>query len=192
MKKFLATIFLTSLLLTGCGGSSTVIDVTSSNSETPRYVTYKTSDFNIDVPDTWETLNDFTDDYPSGLRIAFKNNVQNTSFTANVTVVREENAKKLTSADYTQTKLQNHDDHLLNYELISQEELTLTVAGADSATILNIFAGKNTTEGPTLNFMQLVLCKADRAWVVTASYRPDEEDATVEQMETMLNSFAVR
>lgn len=192
MKKLLATTLLTSLLLSGCGGSSSVTDVSTDDSSTARYVTYKTSDFNIDVPDTWETINNFTDDYPAGLRIAFKNNVQNTVFTANVTVVREENTSELTSADYSQMKLQNHDEHLLNYQLQSQEELTLTVAGADSATLLNTFTGKNSIDGPTLEFMQLVLCKADRAWVVTATYRTDEDEATVTQMETMLNSFAVR
>jgi hypothetical protein len=40
--------------------------------------------------------------------------------------------------------------------------------------------------------MQDVLSKADRAWVVTASYRPDEDEATITQMQDMLNSFAVR
>lgn len=192
MKKLFAATLVSSLLFASCGGSSVSTDLSTSSSETPRYVSYKTSDFNIDVPDTWETLNDFTEDYPQGLRIAFKNNIQNATFTANVTVVREENPNELTSADYSQEKLQNHDDHLLNYQLISQEAITLSVAGADSATLLNTFSGKNSAESPTLNFMQVVLAKADRAWVVTASYRPDEDEFTVTQMQDMLNSFAVR
>lgn len=192
MKKLLTATLVSSLLFASCGGSSVSTDVSTSSSETPRYVTYKTSDFNIDVPDTWETLNNFTEDYPEGLRIAFKDNIQNATFTANVTVVREENLNELTSADYSQQKLQNHDDHLLNYQLISQEAITLTVAGANSTTMLNTFSGKNSAESPSLNFMQVVLAKADRAWVVTASYRPDEDEATVAQMQDMLNSFAVR
>jgi hypothetical protein len=189
MKKLLALTLSTALLFSGCGGSST-IDL--GDNASARYVSYSSSDFKMEVPDTWDTINDFTDEYPSGLRIAFKDNVQNTVFTANVTVLREENPEKLTSADYVQSKLQNHEDHLLNYELLSQDELTLTVAGADSATMLNTFSGKNTADGPSLEFMQVVLCKADRAWVVTATYRSDEDDATVEEMEHMLKSFAVK
>src|SRR5689334_22846917 len=107
MKKLLASALVSSLLFASCGGSSGS-DGSTSSSDTPRYVTYKTSDFNIDVPDTWETLNSFSKDYPEGIRIAFKNNVQNTSFTANVTVVREDNPDQLTSGDYSQVKLQNH------------------------------------------------------------------------------------
>lgn len=192
MKKIFATSLLTALLLTNCGGSSTSTDVSSEDSETPRYITYRTSDFSIDVPDTWKTVNTFTENYPSDLRIAFKNNIQDATFTANVTVLREDNPKELTSADFTQQKLSDHTDHLLNYSLISQDEITLTVSGADSATILNTFSGKNTTSGPTLEFMQVVLTKADKAWTVTASYRDDEDAFTVEKMQTMLNSFAVR
>lgn len=191
MKKFLAILGL-SVLLSSCSGSSSSGDGSTGDSGTPRYVTYKTSDFTIDVPDTWQTINEFTGDYPEGIRIAFRNNLQDSGFTANVTVIREENPEELTSADFSQEKLQNHDDHLLNYALISQEELTLTVAGADSKTWLNTFSGKNTSDGQTLNFMQVVLCKADRAWTVTAAYQPNDDEFTIEKMTEMLNSFSVR
>jgi len=190
MKKLVATALFASLILTSCSGTSTSTD--TSSSETPRYVTYKTSDFTLNVPDTWVTLDTFTADYPSGLRIAFKNNVQNTVFTANVTVVREDNASQLTSSDYAQKKLQNHKDHLLGYTLISQENVTLSVSGTNSQTLINTFSGQNNTDGPTLNFMQEVLTKGDEAWIVTATYRPDEDEFTVEKMQNILNTFSLR
>lgn len=192
MKKLLAIILFTSLILTACSGTPVETGTSTGKSDTPRYVTYKTSDFTMDVPDTWVTLDTFTGDYPSGLRIAFKNNVQNTVFTANVTVVREDNSSQLTSSDYAQKKLQNHKEHLLNYTLISQEVVTLSVSGTESQTMLNTFSGQNDTDGPTLNFMQEVLTKGGQAWIVTASYRPDEDEFTIEKMQNTLKTFTLR
>lgn len=193
MKRLLAASLMTVLLLTSCGGSSSNGgDGETGDAETPRYVAYKTSDFTIDVPDTWDTLHDFTDEYPDNLRIAFKNNVKDASFTANVTVLREENLDELTSADFTQEKMAEHKDRLLNFKSIGEEEIILTVSGAESNTVLNTFSGKNDADSPTLNFMQVIVSKGDRAWIVTASYRPDEDEFTIEKMEHMLNSFAVK
>lgn len=191
MKK---TLFLLSsigfLFLSGCSSSNT--GTTDDAAETPRFVEYKTGDFQMEIPEDWEIVNSFSSDYPAGIRVAFKNNLQESDFVANVSVIREENADNLTSYDYTQSKLADHEDHLLNYKLLSQEELSLKVGSATSVTTLNTFEGKNEATSETLQFMQTALTKGDRAWVVTASYNPDEDEFTIDRMTTMLNSFQLQ
>ena len=104
----------------------------------------------------------------------------------------EENTGNSASYDFAQRKLSDHEDTLLNYELLGQETVTLTVAGAESKTILSTFEGKNETAGPTLEFMQVTLTEGEDAWIVTASTRPGQDEFLTEQMDAMLRSFILR
>lgn len=191
MKKPFVLFLSITLLLTACGSSSSDSG-SSSSSDTVRYVEYKTAEFLIDVPEDWETVNSFDSSYPDNIRVAFKDNVKDGDFVANLTVIREANDELLTSFDVIQDKLSEHRDHLLNYELLSEEELTLSIGGGDSKTTLFTFSGKNDTTSETLNFMQLALAKTDRTYIVTATYSPNEDEFVIERLETMLKSFELR
>ncbi len=192
-KHFLGSItLLLTLNLAACSSSTPVGDLTES--ELARFITYKTSDFQIEVPEEWETINQFSgQNFPEGIRVAFRNNLkEENDFIANVTVVREDNLKQLTGLDVTQEKLAEHARHLLDYELISQEELLLRVGGGESGTFLNQFKGKNESSGETLEFLQLALSKGNRAWVVTATFDPEEDEFVVERLDKILRSFQVK
>ncbi len=180
-----------SLLLSACGGEET----SGGNGETdesPFTYTYKTAEFQMEALEDWELEDSFTSEYPDGLRVAFRNDVKDSIFTANVTVLVEKNAGSDTSYDFAQRKLADHEDTLLNYELLEQETITLAVAGAESKSVLSKFEGKNETAAPTLQFMQVTLTEAEDAWTVTATYRPGEDEFLIEQMQAMLASFTLR
>lgn len=191
MKKIFVLFLSATFLLTACGSSGTDSG-SNSSSDNVRYIEYKTAEFLIDVPEDWETINSFDSSYPDNIRVAFKDNVKDGDFVANLTVIREPNDELLTSFDVIQDKLSEHRDHLLNYELLSEEELTLSVGGGDSKTTLFTFSGKNNTTSETLYFMQLALAKTDRAYLVTATYSPNEDEFVIERLETMLKSFELR
>ncbi len=191
MKKFLSFLFIGSLFLAACGGSDTATDGETVESDGPFYFSYKTAEFDMEVPDEWEIVDSFTSEYPDDLRVAFKNNIKDSIFTANVTVLREENTHGDTSYDFAQRKLADHEETLLNYALLSQEVINLLVDGAESKTILSTFEGKNDTSGPSLEFMQVTLTKGEKAWTVTATYRSGEDEFTLEEMNHMLNSFTL-
>jgi hypothetical protein len=189
MKKLLTTLLGLSLLLSACGGSDTD-EASTTDSDEVFYFTYVTAEFSIDVPDDWETINAFTSDYPDEVRVAFRNNLKDSEFIANVSIVREDYTG--TSADYAQSKLDDHSETLINYKLESQEAVTLEVAGADSVTTLNTFRGKNEASSPTLEYMQIYLTKGDNAWTVSASYTPNEDEFVIERMAHMLKSFTLK
>ena len=77
----------------------------------------------MEALEDWELEDSFTSEYPDGLRVAFRNDVKDSIFTANVTVLAEENTGSDTSYDFAQRKLADHEDTLLNYELLEQETI---------------------------------------------------------------------
>lgn len=191
MKKFLSGLLLASVLLTACGGSDSTTDGETEESDQVFYFRYKTAEFEMDVPDTWEIIDAFTSEYPDDLRVAFKDNVQDSIFTPNVTVLREDNTQSDTSYDFAQRKLADHEETLINYSLVSQEVINLEVDGAESKTMLSTFEGKNDTSGPKLTFMQVTLTNGQKAFTATASFRAGEDEFTVEELDTMLRSFTL-
>lgn len=191
MKKTYVFLFALSFLLSACGGSEESTDENADESKPGTYFTYKTAEFQMQIPDDWEIMDSFTSEYPNELRVAFRNQVKDTSFTANVSVIREENTRGDSSYDFAQRKLKDHKETLLSYELLEQEVTTLSVSGAESKTLLSTFKGKNESSGLSLNFMQVSLTDSEKAWTVTASYRTSEDEFTIEKMETMLRSFSL-
>jgi hypothetical protein len=190
MKKLLLLLSI-AILLPACGGSGDTS--TTGDSDEIFYFTYQTSEFEMDVPDEWEVINSFSSEYPDNIRIAFRDNIKDGDFVANVTIFKEENPKSNLNADLSQKYLNDHADTLVNYKLISQEEITLELLGASSQTIINSYEGKNDTRDSSISYMQTYLAEGDIAWVVTASYySPTEDSFSLERMETMLKSFTVK
>lgn len=189
MKKHLFLICV-ALLLPACGGSDS--GSTTEDSDQIFYHTYKTAEFELDVPDDWETINSFSSEYPDTIRIAFRNNIKEGDYIANVTIFKEENPKQLLNADLSQKYLKDHAETLTSYKLIGQEELSLNVLGSPSQTILNTFEGKNDTESSSITYKQTYISEGENAWVVTGSYySPTEDPFTIERIETMIKSFTV-
>ncbi|MFA5793044.1 MAG: hypothetical protein WC897_04215 [Candidatus Gracilibacteria bacterium] len=187
MKRILITLGF--LLLTACGSVA--------NTDTPtggEYLTYtyKTTEFTITAPEDWTVYDTFTSEYPDGMRVAFKNNMKDSDFTANVSVVKEDNPKNLTSYDLSQEKIASHKESLLNYVLVAQEEILIGAPGGETRTLFNQFTGKNTSSGPTLNFIQMTVAKADNSWTVTASYREGEDEFVIAKLLATVKSFTLK
>lgn len=191
MKKLFLLISL-ALLLPACGGSEDPT-VSTGDSDEIFFFTYQTSEFEIDVPEDWEVINSFSSEYPENIRIAFRDNIKDGDFVANLTVFKEDNSKSILNADLSQKYLNDHADTLVNYSLLSQEEVSLNLLGSASQTIINTYEGKNDTRDSEITYMQTYLSEGDIAWLVTASYfAPTEDPFTVGRLDTMLKSFTVK
>lgn len=185
MKK-ISAILLSLLLLASCGSSQ------NDRADNPLFYTYATSEYQIDIPDTWEVLTNFDSTYPSGMRVAFKNNIRDKTFTANVNIIHERSADTKTNQDVSQQKLKDNSGTLINYKLKSTSQISLKIGDGEAGTVLNEFEGKNRTDGYIFNFMQTYLTRGQDVWVVTATYVSDEDDFVVERMEKMLTSFTLK
>lgn len=192
MRKLALLMIGTLLFSTACfGGGEENTGGEVVDTDEPYFFMYRTAEFEMEVPDTWDRINSFTSEYPEEVRIAFRNNVKDGDFVANVNVLREDNPKNLTTADFAQKKLASHAETLLNYQLLSQEELTLNIGNNSSASLLNTFQGKHTSSGQTLEYMQVYLASGDQGWTITAAYTPNEDPFVIERMRRMLTSFTL-
>ncbi|MEK7146311.1 MAG: hypothetical protein AAB802_03980 [Patescibacteria group bacterium] len=187
MKKASSLLFLT-LVFTGCGSSSAPTEEEAD----VLFHTYRTADFSIEVPNDWVTESAFTNEFPEELRVAFKHDESESDFVANVTVIKEDNTEKLSNHDYVQKKLRDHENTLLSYQLLSQDEVTLQIGAGESASLLTTFQGKNDSSALTLEFMQVTLTQGEEAWTATASYLPNEDEFVVDRMNTMLLTFSLK
>ena len=125
MQKAFVLILSLSLFLTACGGGGSA---SVQDSETPLFYKYVTAEFSVDAPVDWETINGFTAEYPQELRVAFLNNVKESDHIANLNVIREGNADALGNLDWSQKKLGDHKATVINYRLLSQEEVNLAIS----------------------------------------------------------------
>lgn len=187
MKKVLSLLVL-GLVLAGCGGGAAPTET----EEDVQFHVYRTADFSIEVPNDWITESAFTNEFPEELRVAFKHDESEQDFVANVTVIKEDNAEKLSNNDFIQEKLRDHENTLLGYQLLSQDEVTLQIGAGESSTLMTTFQGKNDSSGPTLEFMQVTLTQGELAWSATATYLPNEDDFVVDRMNTMLLTFSLK
>jgi hypothetical protein len=193
LKKIaIITLLIAPLTLTACFNSTDDSSATESDIDGSYYYDYITAEFSIEAPENWEQITTFTSEYPEEIRVAFRNNIKEGDFIANLAVFREELTSSVTNVDLSQEKLSSHSDSLLDYMLLSQEELALEVSGAESTTFLNTFEGKNDASAQALSFKQIYLTKGDRAWVLTATYLPEEDPFVIEKLDQMLRSFSLK
>ena len=190
MKKLLLIVGI-AMLLPACS-SNVSSETKSDEAQNDFFYKYKTAEFEIEVPDEWEVINAFGSEYPEELRIAFRNNIKEGDYIANLTVFRERNDKNWLNADLSQEYLNKHASTLIGYKLLAQEEITLNLLGNESASILNTFEGKNTGSDPVITYMQSYLAAGDTAWIITASYYAATEDEfIIERMKSMIQSFTL-
>lgn len=193
MKKSLVLflICLPFLFFTGC------FEAPETDNETPSpedafYQTYQTNEFSIQIPDSFETVTSFTSAYPQNTVVAFRNNLKEKEFIANVNIVKNTLEEEISALDYGQELLEAHRNTLLNFKKISQEKVSVPVEGEEKDTYLNTFQGKNLPESDLLTFKQIYAVKGKTAFIVTATYGPDEDELTIEKCEKILRSFKVK
>lgn len=190
MKKFLSSLLLIGLF-SACGGSASVSNSNTSNSDTEFFFTYSTAEFSIDVPDDWEIIKAFPSDYPDELRVAFRNNVRNGDRVANLSILRENGPAKTTN-DLAQSKLAQHEDTLLGYKLIEQEEALLGKTASQANSVIYTFSGKEESISDPLIFMQTYLADGNNAWTLTATYEQGEDEFVIDDLKTALKSFTLK
>ena len=94
-SKILASILTLLLLtLTGCSGGG---DSDSENVDPTKKIAFYTpveaEDFFMQVPEGWDVIEQFTSNYPPNTVVAFRNNVKDNDFIANINVVRNDVAE---------------------------------------------------------------------------------------------------
>lgn len=190
-KKFLlSTLLVTTMFFAACGsgGSDTDTDPVQGKN------VYSATEFQLLVPESWEIIEkgDFTSSVPSGTMVAFRNNVKNEIFTANVSITQNDLEKGMTSADLATSSLSKAKVSLVGYVKGELQEFEVNKGDEKVKGELVHFQGRKSASEPVVQFDQLYVVDGNTAFVLTAAYLATEDESVVKTAGEMLNSFALK
>lgn len=188
MKKITTLLLTISLLLTtGCLGTDT-----TNQTENPLYYKYGSTSFSVEIPNDWEVINQFTSDYPTNTIVAFRNNLKDQKFIANVNLVANAVSEDMNNGDFGIEMLQKHESDLIDYRLIEQQEINILVNGTETPTYLNYFEGRNSLSSDLLRFIQVYGVNNGFGYVTTATFLPEEDEFIIENCVHIVKSLELR
>lgn len=184
-KMSIISVSFASLLLSGCLG---IESITGSNDGIKVIDGYKIHDdlgFKILVPDGWEISKN------KDVVVAFRNNVRNPVFTANVVVVKNTLPGTVHGLDYAKALNEKVKKNLSSFQEVTYDETQVRVG---EVWIDSLFTDAQGREGPDRDlkrFMHLSGVSGSTAYVVAGSMLVGEGEDTIKKMETMIRSFEV-
>lgn len=195
MKTFFKLVLFSLVTLTfsaclGIGEDTDTAPVESSNEST----TYQNSELSIAIPKDWEIIEskDFSDRVASNTVIAFRNNMKNDIFTANINIITNERLSDKSSSDHAKEIINSEKATITEYKELVRETVSLKNAGNTDETEFIIFEGKNSADQDLTRYAQVFLAKGDKVYIVTGSYRPTEEEKTTQLIQQSLKSFELK
>jgi hypothetical protein len=179
------------LLLPGCLGFEGDEETTTSSEMVPIafYRIVQSDDFALQVPEDWETIQDFSSDYPTNTVVAFRNNIEDHDFIANVNIVENEVEEGTTSSEYALAMIETLENQLLNYKQLTQEETTLWVGDTEVSTYLTEFEGTNDGGKPVRQFIQLYAVNGTQAFIITGTYDEDDTELAIDQVKQTVKTL---
>ncbi|MDP2642851.1 MAG: hypothetical protein Q8P62_03355 [Candidatus Peregrinibacteria bacterium] len=197
----LSKIIITSLAilsLTGCSlfSSDTDTSITGTTTSTnPNKVIYNASDFNITVPRDWEILDGIKlpAGSPQSVVVAFKNNIKNKKFIANMNVSEYDTKdQKTTQEEMVKSMKDNFKNTLIDFKDLGDQKVNVNANGTPIEAILTTFSGKSDAIEDSKNFKQLYVENNNTAYIITTSYSTDEDPEVVAKIEETINSFELK
>ncbi|MFA4891009.1 MAG: hypothetical protein WC604_01480 [Candidatus Gracilibacteria bacterium] len=199
MKKIskIASILLISLFslvgFTACFGGSTD-EETPVDTTSPAYSKYDHSDFSVIHPKDWEILStsDFPSNVPASTVVAFRNNLKNDIFTANLNISQANITAGTTSEDFALQTLNTEKYNLVSFNELSREAYTLGDELTGEKSFIVTFQGRKTITESLVEFKQLCIARNGYGIIITAASLPNEEQSVVMMLDEMLRSFTLK
>lgn len=190
-KLFIISLLSSALIFSACGSDEESSTVTGEDTATADKITYTADDFELNIPSDWEILekDSFTSNVPTDTVVAFRNNIKNEVFTANLNINATELAEEITAQDYAKSTLQKTKNSLIDFEEINSSEHTLA---EDLPGYILEFEGKQSASQAAIRFKQLYIIIDNKGYIITAAYLAEEEQSVVKSLDEMLDSFAIK
>lgn len=180
------------LLFSGCFGGSDGGQSTDPTKKIAFYTPVEAEDFFMQIPEEWEVIEQFTSNYPPNTVVAFRNNVKDNEFLANINVVRNEVAEGTLTADYALQMFESLRQQMKNFEELDKNSITLTSPTGSIPSYIVEFQGTNDTATLDRRFIQTYGIKGTKAYIVTGTYDPDDTELAIDQVKKSVRSFGLR
>lgn len=180
-----------SLLFSACGGDSKDPEQIKKEAEAAGKIIYENEEFSIQLPKDWEVIekNSYPSNVPAEIIVAFRSNIKNEIFTANLNIAKKElQEKEMTVRDFAKGSLAVTKNSLMNFNLIAEDEGEI----GDIKTYILEFEGKKTSSEAIIHFKQLYIANNGLIYTLTTSYLPTEDESVVNALQEMLDSFSLK
>jgi|GEM_PF-1082457 len=194
LSKILA-ISVVAITLSGCSFFSSSTPTPQTSNINPSKVTYDTSAFSITMPRDWEILDGtkLPAGSPKSVVVAFKNNIKNKKFIANMNIA-EYNTKdeKTTQEESVKSIKDNYKNLLIDFADSGDTNVNVNAGGKPIAGILTKFTGKSDAAENPKNFEQLYVKYNNISYIITTSYGQDEDPEVIAKIDEAINSFELK
>lgn len=191
IKSKIAILLTTSILLTGCFGSSDGPEATSIEA---GKMLYEGSGYQLIAPEEWEIIekSDFTTSVPQETQVAFRNNIKSEIFTANVNVLVVDIDDSLSAEDFAISSKTKAKSSLISFTDLGSSNSEIPLGEITIPITKLAFSGKKTASETIIKFEQLYAVKDGLGYILTAAYLPEEDESVVKYMNEMLDSFSLK
>lgn len=190
-KTFIALSLIISVMLSGCFGSS---DTKPADKKIEGFTLNSTDEFAMQVPNEWEIFKpeELKDYVATNTLAAFRSNIRNATFTANVVVMKNDITVDMNTLDYSSALQRKMAKELLEYKELNSGETLLTVGGTVTNSTYMYVEGKQSADSDVKRFIATAAVKGKVGYVVLGAFLPSEGEATAKKIETMIKSFEVK
>jgi len=197
MKKIFLPLVIVSFLLSGCFGASD--ETKPSDKKIEGFHAYSTGEFSMQIPDEWEILTPekFQSNVPKNTLIAFRNNIKDEKFTANVVVIKNElqQEQEISTLDYAKSLRQKVSQDLSAYGEVAVEQVKVFVGGKENETVFLYVLGREQPDSELKKFIQISAVKGKTAYIAIGSMLPTENETNItltDKIVTMIKSFELK
>ncbi|MCT4592627.1 MAG: hypothetical protein N4A36_04605 [Candidatus Gracilibacteria bacterium] len=177
MKKLLNVLFAV-FLLTSCGDAT---DIAIKDE-----LEYQADNFIINYPKLWQVVDgDDLKEAPKGSMVVFRTPEDQSGIFTNISIIQEGVKSDINSLKYAKYNIEQGSFHLKDFQKISEEEVEIS----GEKTIIFNFFGKRSINEKSLEFIQTYLVKNQKAYVITAIYATDVNQAEKDKIKDIFKSF---
>lgn len=179
------------LIGTGCFGGEE--ETAEKNKEAiPFFRIVESQEFTLQVPEDWETIQTFDSKYPKNTVVAFRNNIQDHSFVANLNIVKNTVAEGTSTKDYALQTYETISKQLLGFKEIGRKELSIQIGNTQVTTYLFEFEGTNDSSKKARRFLQAYGVKGTQAYIFTGTYDVEDTELAIDQLRQSMETFQIR
>ncbi len=185
----LTVLLFLSISLSGCLGSSAV----SSGPKT-GYHSYGIDDIALNIPDEWEVITaaQFASGVPAQTVIAFRSNIKNPIFTANVTISKTPVNETTQTLDYAKSLKHRIETSLVSYIDAGSEAVALVAGGAPADTLMIKSQGAERPQSDLKYFVHIPVIRSGFAYTIVGTTLANADDAEKEKIKIIAKSFSVK
>jgi len=182
------------LIMAGCSGGTTTTTGTTGTAIRADFLVYDGPTFTIGYQKDWEKIEktSFTSNVPAETMVAFRNNLKNEIFTANVNISQATIPAEITAVDFGKSTLLKSKESLVAFKELSKEDLAFKYKDKTITTLISGFEGKKSPSDPIITFKQLYVVNNGFGYVITAAYLSTEDESVVKIADEMLHSFSLK